>query len=152
MRLEYFLLVVLALAAVHDTAYRRVPNRLVLPALVVTVIFSLFGWNYGGGARIEGLLLMAVVWFPLWQIGLIGGGDHKSLVLLGALFGIENVVLVCATTAVCGGIISSVFVGIRLFKLKERDSFWRVVTNTRVPYVLSIFACAIFVWLVQSRR
>jgi Flp pilus assembly protein protease CpaA len=90
---------VVVVTAIYDLKYRKVPNWLTLPLMLI-------------GFSIVGLPGNFVVWigsafvFQAWKLGMIGGGDAKLWVgLLWCLFyfaGEQVLLIMCVTLLVTG--------------------------------------------------
>lgn len=85
-----------------DLAEHRLPNRMVVPGLVVGVVAALVGWS--PAPAVAGLALGGF----LWLLGL-GGGVGMGDVKLGALIGLASPTLAVAVAApllafVAGGV------------------------------------------------
>ena len=76
-----------AAAAYTDLRHRRVPNRLVIAAVTAgTVLAACAGWH-ALLRGMAGLLLGAALLLPAFVLGMVGGGDVKSLAAIGLLAG-----------------------------------------------------------------
>jgi prepilin peptidase CpaA len=146
-----FLVLICLLAVFFDLRDRRIPNWLTLLGLSVGLMWHWIApegaWAFDqwhpGSTGILGsalaALLMLVVFFPLWLLGLLGAGDVKLLAVVGGFFGVRSdhwtqlpVVIGCIFVA--GGALSL----FRLIKLgRAGDAYF----NIRLIFV-SIFARA----------
>lgn len=82
-----------------DIRYRRIPNWVILIGLAIAFIWHSFAppgaWAFdrlnGGAVGLLGSVaagsLLLVVFLPFWLMRLLGAGDVKLLVLVGATFG-----------------------------------------------------------------
>ena len=86
----------ISLALYSDFRWRKIANRLTLPAIVLGLLLNLLG---NGGI---GLFLLP------YRFGKIGGGDVKLMGALGALLGSYSVLNIALYTAIVGGLISIV--------------------------------------------
>ncbi|HZL57926.1 MAG TPA: A24 family peptidase [Bryobacteraceae bacterium] len=108
---EILLGILVSVAAVYDIRYRRIPNWLVLAAIVAG-----FTWNAlssggpGLGRAAAGLGLGFVLYFPLYLIRGRRAGDVKLLAAVGAITGPGNCFWVFLLTAILGGLIALVVV------------------------------------------
>ncbi|MBO8126931.1 MAG: prepilin peptidase [Firmicutes bacterium] len=142
MTLRDCLLGVLVVGAVYtDLRLRRIPNRLLLPFLLLGVFVNTWvaGWSglldslAGSGL---GLLLLLLPYLA----GGIGGGDVKFLATVGALTGPVFIWRAFLAGAIAGGVLSLVqlaFQG-RLLQVLKRVGFWlwQVVTPGMEPATL----------------
>jgi len=102
------------LAAVLDVRSRRIPNALIVVALVLgvgihVVRFGLPGLAIAsGGALFGGLLLV-----PLYRVRAMGAGDVKLMAALGALVGPQMILWVALYSAILGGVLSALMLAQR---------------------------------------
>jgi len=80
--------ILVAIAAIFDIRYRRIPNWLVLAGINAGFVWnsSVSGWS-GLGRAAEGLGLGFALYFPLYLIRARGAGDVKLLAAVGAIAG-----------------------------------------------------------------
>lgn len=136
---------ILGLAAVYDVVYRRVPNGLVFSAIIGVLIYK-FIFSFSSGVEsLLGGVAMAVLWHMAWSLKIIGGGDHKLLILVGVVTGLRNAMLSSISVAVLGGGISVAFVATRYVKLRAKKPLKEVIKITQVPYALAVLAGFLFV-------
>ena len=90
----------LIVVSVWDRAERRVPNGLVLPAMLGALLWQVYASIAGkyetGSPPIMFVLVAWVVLFVLWQAHVFGGGDAKLLMALFAMFPTTQFLLVFA--------------------------------------------------------
>src|SRR5579863_9789907 len=99
--------ILVAIAAVFDIRYRRIPNWLVLAGIVVGLAWNTFASGLPGLLHsLEGLGLGFILYFPLYLIRARGVGDVKLLAATGAITGPGNIFVICILTAILGGIIA----------------------------------------------
>jgi len=73
---------ILAAVAYFDLRYMRIPNALVLLALALFVLSAPFlGWPEIG-TRVAASLVVLVIGFALFAMGMFGGGDAKMMAAL----------------------------------------------------------------------
>jgi prepilin peptidase CpaA len=140
---EILLGILVAVAAVYDVRFRRIPNWLVLTGIIVGLSWNtlssgrlMFG-NPGLLRGAEGLGLGFILYFPLYLIRGRRAGDVKLLAAAGAIAGPGNVFWVFLLTAILGGAIALVVV--TLHKRVGRTLFnlgWilRDLMQFRAPY------------------
>ncbi len=100
-------ILLISLAMYSDFRWRKIANRLTLPAIVLGLLLNLLGngwwgllWSFLGCSAGIGLFLLP------YRFGKIGGGDVKLMGALGALLGSYSVLNIALYTAVVGGLIS----------------------------------------------
>jgi prepilin peptidase CpaA len=135
---QILLALLVAIAAIFDTRYRRIPNWLVLAGLVIGIAWNVSASGLSGLARAsEGLGLGFILYFPLYLIRARGAGDVKLLAAVGAVTGPRNCLWIFLLTAVLGGIIAVVLLA---FRGRVRHTFFNVgwiirdLLHLRAPY------------------
>lgn len=129
---SYAILAFSSVAVVTDLARGRIYNWLTLPMLISGLLFTvvLFGWAATWNALlavVAGLLLFG--W--MFYLGVMGGGDVKFLMALGAWGGLRYVTEVAILSIAVGGVMS---LGILIFS-------GRIVSFARRMYrfLLTVF-------------
>jgi prepilin peptidase CpaA len=99
--------VALVLAAcIPDLRTRRIPNALTLGAAIVALAFhAATGGLAGLATSAGGWLLGAALFFPIFALRGMGGGDVKLLAAVGAWLGPAQVIWVALLTSVAGGVL-----------------------------------------------
>jgi prepilin peptidase CpaA len=112
--LKLTLLVLVSIGGWSDLATRRIPNWLNLSGLILGIGLNTF-LQQGAGFKLAftGLALALLIYFPLYLIRAMGGGDVKFMAAMGAIIGPENWWTVFLITAVLGGIASLCLVVVR---------------------------------------
>jgi prepilin peptidase CpaA len=94
-------------AAVFDVRTRRVPNALTVSGFVIAIVLRFVA---GPGTGIDGLtgaILAFVLSLPFFVLGVLGGGDAKLLVAVGAFMGPRDLLMAMLIIASVGGIIGA---------------------------------------------
>jgi prepilin peptidase CpaA len=102
---------VVALAgAFHDARSRRIPNRLTYAAIAAgfAVRAALGGW-LGLESAVWGALAAGGVFFLLFVVGGMGGGDVKLMAAVGAWAGLNQAVPILLAAALAGGVLAIVY-------------------------------------------
>ncbi len=97
---------VLAALSVHDLGTRRIPNRVVYPAIAGAALLAP-AWPGRDAADLlaGGVAAGAVFWcVAIASRGGLGGGDVKLAVFAGLVTGASRIPAVLAVTAVAGGV------------------------------------------------
>lgn len=106
--------ILVAIAAVFDIRYRRIPNWLVLAGIIVGFSWNVYSSGWSGLLHAaEGLGLGFILYFPLYLIRARGAGDVKLLAAVGAITGPGNCFLIFILTAILGGVIALILLLIR---------------------------------------
>ncbi len=166
------LAVLVIVAAVCDLRRRRIPNWLTLPALGVGLVLSfLTGGPAGLGTAALGTALAFAVYFGLFALRAMGGGDVKLMAAVGALTGPSNWLFVFVFTAIIGGLLALALILARgglqralsnIAVILSEFAHFRAPYNTRseldvsqpgamrLPHGISI-ACGVLLYLLMSR-
>lgn len=119
---------------VYDLFTARIPNWFNFPAMLAGVALQLFlgGWTSAGWAC-AGLATGFVLFFPLYVAGIMGAGDVKLLMVVGAW----TAPLYCLRAAVAAILIGAVYAVINLLfagRLKRFGvSAYRFLRSLIVP-------------------
>jgi Flp pilus assembly protein protease CpaA len=152
-RLSFLWLFAVA-AAYLDLRYRKVPNWLILCALSGGVIISSGGgWSdlrYSLCGFILGLLLL----LPAFVLHMVGGGDVKSLAVIGLLVGPHLLWVSFLVGAAVGGMLALVILAaryrprIRRSPVGERRLIPQKVGALTLPYAGILSVCAAIYTLI----
>lgn len=116
----------MAYAAASDVVSMTIPNRLCL-ALVAAFAVCAFalglswitiGWHIAAG------LSVLLFCFGLFAAGWLGGGDAKLAAATALWFGFEPLLSYLLVTAIAGGVLALVLVGLRAMPLPEPAARW----------------------------
>lgn len=102
------LFVPLAVAIAYmDVRYRRIPNKLVLLALIGGLsLNTIFGGWHGLIVSVSGCALAFGLMFLFHLFGTMGAGDVKLFAAIGAIFGSSLVPLAFLTVAITGAVLA----------------------------------------------
>lgn len=117
------LIATVTVAAASDIRSRTIPNRLTVAALGIALLSRML---LGGGSLLEGLLgfgLAVAVLLPLFRAGVVGGGDAKLLMAVGAFLGPAGFLTALLASALAGGVLS-------LVEAARRGAVLPVLLNT----------------------
>lgn len=136
--IETTLVLLVLLAAVYDLRYRRIPNWLVVAGLILgfalnAALFHLTGLRQAG----LGSALAFAVYFPLFVLRAMGGGDVKLMLAIGALVGPLNWFILFLLAAVLGGVLAVVLLLTRGGMLQALHNIVTILTELghfRAPY------------------
>jgi len=112
---------------IEDVRSRKIPNRLTYFGLIAALLLRLFmlGWP-GLRAGLTGTLVGGGIFFFLFVLGGMGGGDVKLMATVSAFAGITEIVNLLSAAALAGAVIAIV---VMLYQ-------HRVVTTVRNTMVL----------------
>jgi prepilin peptidase CpaA len=109
------LLCVLAVSTASDLAEHRIPNQLLLPALIIAVGLHLIAGGMPAVlTSLAGLTVGLAFMLPLYLMGGMGAGDVKLLGVAGAFIGPWGVLVAGTVTLIAGAVLALVFVAWQL--------------------------------------
>lgn len=144
-----------SLSAATDVAWRRVPNWITLPLIVLAPAVTAVEFGLRPALLSAAIVLAFIVaGIVIHSTGLLGGGDIKLLAGVGALCGFPACISFALFTAVAGGVLA-LLIALARSELKPLlSSLHRRVTtslitrrlatetarqtNARMPYALAI--------------
>jgi prepilin peptidase CpaA len=129
---KYLLLCALAIAsvgAVKDFRGLRIPNWLTYSGLIAALVvrIGLGGWPELRGG-LAGMLFAGGIFFLLFLLGGMGGGDVKLMAAVGAWVGFAQVGILLIMSAIAGGLLA---VGYVLVHKRMFESLRNVVELVR---------------------
>ena len=118
-----------AVAVVTDVRQRRIPNWLTYPGIIGGVILRgmLLG-KKGIGTALAGCLLAGGIFLLFYVVRAMGAGDVKLVAAIGSLLGPADAVVMLLATAICGGILATVYA---LYRRRFRTTLVNVGTALR---------------------
>jgi prepilin peptidase CpaA len=109
--LFWLTLAVLGISVTYDLRFRRIPNWVTFPAMVVGVGYHTFtGGLQGLFLSIGGLLVGFGVLVVFYMLGGMGAGDVKLMAAIGALLGPKDVLFAALYTAIIGGMYAVILI------------------------------------------
>lgn len=128
-------------AGIYDIRVRRIPNWLVLPALLAgfalnTFLYGLAGLRYAA----LGFGLAVLIYMPLYMLRGMGAGDVKLAAALGAFVGWRNWLLIFLLTGAVGGVLALLLMALhKRFRKTLRNTayiIWEMM-RLRAPHLRS---------------
>jgi prepilin peptidase CpaA len=117
------LVAVAVTAAIFDLRSRTIPNWLTAAGLVAGFAANVYVYGLRGFlVSLGGLGLAILIYFPLWLLKAMGGGDLKLMAALGAVLGASRWFQLFIYTAIIGAVIA-------LFLLLIRGGLNRALRN-----------------------
>lgn len=112
-----FLILMVCACAITDIRSRRIPNPLLAAGLGIAILCH----GIGSGAPallngLAGLVLGSAMFMPFYILGGIGAGDVKLMAVVGALLGIEGVIIAGIATFLCGGLLGAAWIVLRVIE------------------------------------
>ena len=103
---ELALLLLVALAAVTDLAWRKIPNRLVLTGLLLAPLLEVWGGAAWPLAALAGATSGLLLFLPLYLARGMAAGDVKLMTMVGAFSGPLVTLQIGLVTLVLGGLMA----------------------------------------------
>ena len=105
---QVLMLLLVGVAAIYDIRFRRIPNWLVLPGLLLGLGLNVFLSEWQGlRLSLLGLGLASLIYFPLYLLRGMGAGDVKLMMALGSMVGWANWLGIFIITSILGGIVAT---------------------------------------------
>src|SRR5260370_22371070 len=109
---QIVLIAVVAIAAIYDMRFRRIPNWLVLAGLIIGIGLNAFLPEASGNNSewkglvfsLKGFAFAFVIYFPLYLLRGMGAGDVKLMAAIGSIVGWRNWLGIFIITAIVGGL------------------------------------------------
>jgi prepilin peptidase CpaA len=135
----FSLLAVLIISSVTDLAWHRIPNILLLSALVLALILQASGDGLDGmRSAAAGLLVGLAFLMPLYAMGGMGAGDVKLLGVVGAFLGPWGALVAGVAALIAGAILGVAYIAWRSIQPALAYQVWRLTQsnnawNARTP-------------------
>lgn len=132
--LHLALAVVGLVAAIYDLRTRLLPDWLTVGGMVLGVILALAvgGWT-GALSALAGIGCGLVVFWLLWSLGMMGGGDVLLMGAMGALLGWPAVILGLLYSTLAGALLGLGFSAARGHLLRVFRNLFTAVVSTFRP-------------------
>lgn len=162
-------LALMAAAAWFDVRTRRIPNKLTLTGMAVAIALRLLAGPGAGIDGVTGAVLAFVLCLPFFVLGVLGGGDAKLMMAVGAFMGPRDLLMAMLVIASLGGILGAIDAmrkGILLpvlhncgdilkhwATLGRRGANRSLVTGgaLAIPYGVAIASGSLLWWLLRVR-
>lgn len=112
--LKLTLLAIIFIGGWLDLRTHRIPNWLNLSGLILGIGLNTF-LQQGAGFKLAfaGLGLALLIYFPMYMVRAMGGGDVKFMAAMGAIIGPQHWWTIFLLTAVLGGVASICLILVR---------------------------------------
>lgn len=144
-----FAVAMLALAALHDIAFRTLPDWLSVVLFGCGILLRASAGELA--AIIVPAMLVAGAAFGLWHLGWLGGGDAKLFIAVATLVPPGRVFEMLLLVSLAGGGLALLFLALRLclppptpirpiglFRRVLRAEAWRLRRGGPLPYAVAI--------------
>ncbi|MDQ9168909.1 prepilin peptidase [Oxalobacteraceae bacterium R-40] len=107
MHIEYFLLAMVAIAAITDLAQRKIPNVLIVWGLGTSLMLQVFLPIHGSAWHwLSGCITGFALFLPFYVVRGMGAGDVKLMAAVGSFAGPLLTFKIALATFIIGGILS----------------------------------------------
>jgi len=100
---------VLLIAMWKDMTQRKIPNALLLVASAFALLWSTTAGGVGLASALVGGVLALLVFVVFYAIGAMGAGDVKLMATVGLFLGRADVMGLCITVLIAGGVQSLIW-------------------------------------------
>ena len=140
----FSLLAVLVISSVTDLAWHRIPNILLLSALVLALALQASGEGIDGiVSATAGLLVGLAFLMPLYAMGGMGAGDVKLLGVVGAFLGPWGALVAGVAALIAGAVLGIAYIAWRSMRPVLAYQAWKLMQwqyggNTQAPAPMSL--------------
>ena len=136
--LKELLALIVVAAAILDLRWKRVPNWLTLPGLLLGIAVNTILFR-GEGLRssLEGLGLAFLIYFPLYVLRAMGGGDVKLMAAVGSIAGPGNWLRIFFFTLLFGAVAAIILMFARRRVRRTLENMWLILVSLgsgQAPY------------------
>jgi prepilin peptidase CpaA len=108
---QVLLIVLVRIAGYYDIRFRRIPNWLVLPCILLGIALNSFLFEWAGlKSSLLGVGLAFIVYFPMYLLRGMGAGDVKLMAALGAWLGMPLTFYVFIASSLAAGVYAVVLI------------------------------------------
>jgi prepilin peptidase CpaA len=139
--IQIVLALVVLIAGYYDIRWRRIPNWLTLPSVLLGLALNAFLFGlHGLSNAFIGMVLAVLINFPLYALRARGAGDVKLLAAVGAVTGWHDWIAIFLISSLLGGVLAVVLM---LAKSRFRKTLWNTgfivteIAHFRAPHLKS---------------
>jgi prepilin peptidase CpaA len=120
---NYLLIILLIICVVTDLKERKIYNKVLLPSFIIALTIHIFADGLSGltSSILGALVGLSILLIP-YLMGGMGAGDVKLLAVVGAINGIQFVLITTLYMAIAGGVIGIFILLFRkgfIYRLKQ---------------------------------
>ncbi len=124
----FSLLAVVLVSSVTDLTWHRIPNLLLLSALLVATMLRISDEGFAGIiSGISGLIVGLAFLMPLYALGSMGAGDVKLLGVVGFFLGPWGAFVAGIATLIAGAVLGLAYIGWRSIEPVLARQSWRLM-------------------------
>ncbi len=139
------LILMLVVAAIYDIRYRRIPNWLTYPVMLLSVVYQTYhDGTIGFLLSLAGIGVGLLVFVIPYLTKGMGAGDVKLMGAIGGVLGPKGVFIAFLFTAICGGVYALI--------LTARHGFFRETVARYVRMLKSFFLSGRFVYVEPAEK
>ncbi len=114
------LLTMILSSVIIDIRYGKIPNYITLPAILMGTVLNLTLYKLGGiQDSMQGILVALGIFIIPYILGIVGGGDVKLMMAVGAIKGVNFALYSSFSVIICGGIIAGIILIRQKTKLND---------------------------------
>ena len=130
---DIILLLLLGICGITDIRHKRIPNVATIPAIFLGLILNIFLGHVGIKGSLVGFVFGFGVFYVLFLIGGMGGGDVKLVAAIGALKGWPFIYNAVLYSAVIGGVMAISFTIWKGRTRRTLGNMWRLIYTMLHP-------------------
>jgi prepilin peptidase CpaA len=124
----FSLLALLLISSVTDLAWHRIPNLLLLSALLVALMLRISDEGFIGIlSAVSGLVVGLLFLLPLYAMGSMGAGDVKLLGVVGVFLGPWGAFVAGVATLIAGALLGLAYIAWRSIEPFLAHQSWRLM-------------------------
>jgi prepilin peptidase CpaA len=137
--LYHYLMPLLLAAGFYDLYWRRIPNAITLPLAIVGLLLQ---GLVGAGFAQAGMSMMlgGAVFFILYLAGMMGAGDVKLMMAVGAWLDVPATMTALVLTICAGGLMALAMVIAQAFAMVRSGRMVGRIRAATMPYGIAIAA------------
>ena len=155
-----------AMAAWTDYRTGKIYNWLTLPVLAFGLAMAAVHGSAIFAQAAAGVGVAALIFIPLFALGIMGGGDAKLMMALGGVLGVSNTLdltlVSFAIASICGVVLMArqkrikifgreIFLFLRSLVVRGLETHWpKLSRETKTPFGIAIFLGWLMLFLAKT--